>query len=607
MCGIIGLAGRSNCADTLLSGLSRLEYRGYDSAGIAVLGADGIIVTRRAVGKVAGLARQVDPAVTGDTGIAHTRWATHGGATEANAHPHRAGRVCLVHNGIIENESALRQEVLADGRSLKSETDSEVVAHLVDMALARHDDPRKAVESVVRRLTGAFALAIMIDGFPRQIFGARRGAPLLAGYSETEGVLLSDPVAIDLSGHQIVALEDGDTVMVEPGRMTIVDTNGNVCLNRKEVKADYASQQADRGHYRHFMQKEIHEQPEVIGRTLSRYVDVPNGQPVLPVGCNFADMDRLIIVACGTAAFAGRVAEYWFERYAGLPVKVDVASEFRYRKNAFMKGDAALFISQSGETADTLEAMRLCKAAGLKTLALVNVEHSTIAREADIVLPTLAGPEIGVASTKAFICQLVALAAMSVGAGIDRGKLDEANAAQLISELNAAPRHVADTLALQAEIEDIAHNISRGSMVIYIGRNAYFPLALEGALKLKEISYMFAEGYAGGELKHGPIALIDEDVSVIALVPDDEMLEKNRSSIRQVASRGAHVIVVADPGSAPKLSNEAEVLITAPATGTILTLLAQTVVVQLIAYHVALIKGTDVDQPRNLAKSVTVE
>ncbi|WP_417481988.1 glutamine--fructose-6-phosphate transaminase (isomerizing) [Maricaulis sp.] len=606
MCGIVGIAGSQRAQSILIEGLRRLEYRGYDSAGIAIQSGDQGIRRNRAAGKVSALEAILPADLIGATGIAHTRWATHGAPTEANAHPHRAGRVCLVHNGIIENFKPLREALLAQGCTFASETDTEVVAHMLDRALAGGESPRQALASVLARLEGAFALAAIIEGEPDLLLGARRGAPLVAAVGETCGFLASDILAIAGEARSVVYLEEGDAVLVRPGSLEIFQADGQT-VTRDLVPVPHSAILAEKGNYRHFMQKEIYEQPEVVGHTLSAYLDPVAGEIRPRDGVDFAAASRLLIVGCGTASYAGQIAEYWFEALSGLPVEVDIASEFRYRKPAFMPNDMALFISQSGETADTLEAMRMCKAAGLKTVVLVNSPLSTMAREADIVAPTMAGPEIGVASTKAFTCQLASLAALAVLAGVQRGRIDAADQASHVSRLMGVPGLMAQALRIEDQINHLAGELAQASIVLYLGRNEFFPMALEGALKLKEISYIHAEGYAAGELKHGPIALIEDDVAVIVIAPYDELFIKTRSSIQEVRARGARVIAITDPRGAAELEGEASSIITLPRAEGLAAPLVAAVAVQLLAYYVAVHKGTDVDQPRNLAKSVTVE
>ncbi|WP_203293866.1 glutamine--fructose-6-phosphate transaminase (isomerizing) [Maricaulis parjimensis] len=607
MCGIVAGTGVKNVQTLLLEGLKRLEYRGYDSAGIALQGQDGRVHRWRAPGKVVGLEALLDPKIAGSTGIAHTRWATHGVPNEANAHPHQAGRVTLVHNGIIENFKTLRAELVAAGRTFSSHTDTEVVAALFDHLIQSGRPLREAWLATLSRLDGAFALAAMVEGEPGVVFGARRGAPLVAASGAGAGFLASDIMAISGKAESVVYLDEGDIVFVRPDNIEIVSATGKP-VERQLVAAPRSITMAEKGNHRHFMQKEIYEQPEVVGRTLAAYIDTEDGKVSARNGVDFAQINRLLIVGCGTASYAGQVAEYWFEKLAGLPVKVDIASEFRYRDPAFLTGDAALFISQSGETADTLEALRLCKKAGLQTIALVNSPHSSMAREADVVVPTLAGPEIGVASTKAFTCQLTALAALAVQAGVQRGQLDDAAEESRVADLMALPGLMNSALATESKIDSLASELAHASIVLYLGRNELFPMALEGALKLKEISYIHAEGYAAGELKHGPIALIEDGVDVVVIAPHDALFSKTRSSIQEVRARGANVIAITDEVGARELEGEVNTVLSLPAVNGAMTApIISAVAVQLLAYYIAVHKGTDVDQPRNLAKSVTVE
>ena len=606
MCGIVAVTGHERAEAVLLEGLRRLEYRGYDSSGVAVLDAAGAVRRARAPGKLAALEATLNPDIAGTAGVAHTRWATHGATTEANAHPHKAGRVYLVHNGIIENFKALRAEIAATGRTLTSETDSETVAHLLDIALEAGASPTEALLGVLDRLEGAFALAAVIAGEPGLLLGARRGPPLIAARGGASGFLASDVLALTGEAADVVYLDDGDAVIVTPTSITVFDADKQPA-ERPAAPAPTSAALAEKGNRRHFMEKEIHEQPEVVAHTLSAYLDALTSLPRANEAIDFSKTTRLTIVGCGTAAYAGMISEYWFERHAGLPTEVDIASEFRYRDPAFLDGEKALFISQSGETADTLEAMRLCRKAGLETIALVNTAHSTMAREAGAVAPTLAGTEIGVASTKAFTCQLAGLAALSILAGLQRGRLSEDEARPLVDDLMRAPKLMSQALALEPTIEALAKELARSRIVLYLGRNQFYPIALEGALKLKEISYIYAEGHAAGELKHGPIALIEEGVDVIVAAPHDALFAKTRSSIEQVKSRGAKVIAITDPAGATALKEDAAELVVLPEAGALSAPLVSAVAIQLLAYHVAVHKGTDVDQPRNLAKSVTVE
>ena len=606
MCGIVAVAGHSQAASILLEGLKRLEYRGYDSAGVALMSSDGSSRRARAAGKVSSLLEVMPADIDGATGVAHTRWATHGIPSKANAHPHRAGRVSLVHNGIIENYKSLRLELQENGKSFSSQTDTEVVAHLFDLNCEKMSDPIAAWLETLSRLDGAFALAAMVDGYPDMIFGARRGAPLIAAQGNGSGFLASDVMAITGEAEAIVYLEEGDAAVVRPNGITVYGAGGELVV-RRAVPAVNSAVLAEKGNHRHFMQKEIYEQPEVVGRTLSAYADAVSERLRPRDEIAFETMSRLMIIGCGTASYAGQVSEYWFETLAKLPVEVDIASEFRYRQPAFLEHDAALFISQSGETADTLEALRMCKAAGVRTIALVNTEHSTMAREADIVVPTLAGPEIGVASTKAFTCQLTALASLAVLAGGQRGHLDLNQERERVAELMSVPGLMNAALQIEDQINTLANDLSHASIVLYLGRNEFYPLALEGALKLKEISYIHAEGYAAGELKHGPIALIEDDVAVVVIAPRDALFSKTLSSIQEVKARGARVIAITDRAGAEELRGEVSSIVQLPQATGLAAPIVSAVAVQLLAYYVAVHKGTDVDQPRNLAKSVTVE
>ncbi len=608
MCGIVGILGKEPVAGLLVDALKRLEYRGYDSAGVATLDG-GRLVRCRAAGKLRNLQDKLERApIAGLAGIGHTRWATHGAATESNAHPHSAPGVSVVHNGIIENYLELREDLLRGGARLSSDTDTEVVAHLVSRELAGGAAPREAVERTLPRLKGAFALAFLFEDNPDLLIGARRGSPLAVGYGEGEMYLGSDAIALSPFTDRIAYLEEGDWVVLNRAGCAIFDAD-NRPVERPVIASQAVSLTIDKGNYRHFMAKEIHEQPEVIGHTLSRYLDLAGMKPVFADGMSvdFAGLDRLIVSACGTAYYAGLVAKYWFERIARLPVDIDVASEFRYRETPIRANDMALFISQSGETADTLAGLRYCKAQGIRVAAVVNVPESTIAREADLVFPTIAGREIGVASTKAFTCQLAVLASLAIHAGRQRGHLSEDEAAALVRALAEAPGSVNRALALEAEIEALAQPLSRARDVLYLGRGSSFPLAMEGALKLKEISYIHAEGYPAGELKHGPIALIDEDVPVVVIAPFDAVFEKTVSNMEEVAARGGKVILITDEKGAAACGAPTWKTVVVPDVPEFVAPIVFALPVQLLAYHTAVFMGTDVDQPRNLAKSVTVE
>ena len=609
MCGIVGIAGGEDAAPVILEALRRLEYRGYDSAGISTL-SGGHIERRRAAGKLGNLAAvlKADP-LAGRTGIGHTRWATHGAPTESNAHPHATTRVALVHNGIIENFRELRDELAAKGHRFDSETDTEVAVHLVTDYLEKgHDAPHAAI-AAVRRLTGAYALAMIFEGEESLVIGARKGSPLAVGYGAHESYLGSDAFALAPFTNRICYLEDGDVAVLRGPEVSIFDAEGRPA-NREIRVVSGAEGLVDKGGFRHFMAKEIHEQPEVIAHTLAHYLDPGDLRVALAdarVSAALARAGRLTISACGTAFYAGLVAKTWFEQLARVGVDVDVASELRYREPVYAKDGCALFISQSGETADTLAALRHAKANGQTTLAIVNVPESSIAREADIVLPIFAGPEIGVASTKAFTCQLCVLAALAIAAGRARNVLGADTERRLCKALLETPRHIVEFLKQEPAVAALGAAIADASDVLYLGRGLSYPLALEGALKLKEISYIHAEGYAAGEMKHGPIALIDESVPVIVLAPFDALFEKTVSNMQEVMARGGRVVMISDKEGLRKGGGDVWAKILLPTVDPLLTPLVSAVPVQLLAYHTAVAKGTDVDQPRNLAKSVTVE
>jgi glucosamine--fructose-6-phosphate aminotransferase (isomerizing) len=604
MCGIIGIVGVEPVAPRLIESLKRLEYRGYDSAGVAVM-AGGVAERRRAKGKIRALEQALaDAPLTGTVGIGHTRWATHGAPSERNAHPHRAGRVTLVHNGIIENWAELRAELEADGRRFESETDTEVIAQLIDRELERGKAPLEAFKAALDRLTGAYALAVLIDGEDALVLGARRGSPLVVGRGSGEMFLGSDALAVGPFTNHVTYLDEGDYVAIDHDGARIFDAEGRPA-KRPTRLVPAAAALVEKGNYRHFMEKEIHDQPEACQHTLSAYIDPASGRVQAP-GLDFAKFERLQIVACGTASYAGEIGRYLFERLAGLPTMVEVSSEFRYREPALGPDALALAVSQSGETADTLAALRWCKARGLTTAALVNVHESTMAREADVLLPTNAGPEIGVASTKAFTAQVAALLALAVAAARQRGRIDEAEAARLAGLLLETPRLIAESIAVEEAVRVIAAEIAKARDVLYFGRGPMYPLALEGALKLKEISYIHAEGYAAGELKHGPIALVDEATPVIVIAPTDALFEKTLSNMSEVAARGGRIILITDAAGAAHAPAGVQTL-TAPDCDPLIAPLVFAAPIQLLAYHVAVQKGADVDQPRNLAKSVTVE
>ncbi|MGY0573897.1 glutamine--fructose-6-phosphate transaminase (isomerizing) [Bradyrhizobium sp. RDM12] len=608
MCGIVGILGREPVAEQLVDSLKRLEYRGYDSAGVATLEGQHL-ERRRAEGKLKNLERRLEAEpLKGTTGIGHTRWATHGKPTVNNAHPHATERVAVVHNGIIENFRELREELEKKGTVFHTETDTEIVLHLVDDLLTRGSKPVEAVKLTLARLRGAFALGFIFAGDDDLMIGARNGPPLAIGYGDGEMYLGSDAIALGPFTDTISYLEDGDWVVLTHKSAAIFDKDGHA-VERDKIKHAASTSLVDKANYRHFMAKEIHEQPEVVGHTLARYIDMATERVSLPVKLpfDFKDIQRINITACGTASYAGIVAKYWFERFARLPVEVDVASEFRYREAPLRKGDLAIFISQSGETADTLAALRYAKAEGAHTIAVVNVPTSTIARESETVLQTLAGPEIGVASTKAFTCQLMVLANLAIAAGKGRGEVSAEDETKLVHGLVEIPRLMSDALTAEIQIEKLAHRIAKSRDVLYLGRGTSYPLALEGALKLKEISYIHAEGYAAGELKHGPIALIDETMPVVVIAPYDRVFEKTVSNMQEVAARGGNIILMTDAKGAAEATVDSLVTIVMPDMASAFTPMVYAVPVQLLAYHTAVVMGTDVDQPRNLAKSVTVE
>ncbi len=607
MCGIIGILGSTPVAPRLVESLKRLEYRGYDSAGVATL-EHGQIARRRAPGKLANLEKELAASpLAGVSGIGHTRWATHGAPTTANAHPHATAKVAIVHNGIIENFRALREELARAGHVFASETDSEVIAHLITEGLDKGQSPEHAAIAAVRRLEGAFGIACLFAGEDDVLIGARKGSPLAVGLGDGEMFLGSDAIAVSPFTTRVMFLEEGDIAILSRTTAKILDADGQVVTRQVHVFSGAAAA-VEKGNHRHFMQKEIYEQSETTGRTITRYVNAFEERVEMPDldGVDLA-ADSAIMIGCGTAHYAGRVAEYWLEQIAGIAVETDIASEFRYRKPAFGKKSFGVFVSQSGETADTLAALRYCKEQGVKTLAVVNVPESTIWREADARLPTLAGPEIGVASTKAFTAQLSALAALTIAVGRARGTLSSQEEGRLVHALMECPRLIADALGSEDDIEVIAQDLAQARDVLYLGRGVHYPLALEGALKLKEISYIHAEGYAAGELKHGPIALIDEGTPVVVVAPHDALFEKTLSNMQEVAARGAKLILITDPAGAAAASDIAKHIILAPACDPFVAPLVYSVPIQLLAYLTAVHKGTDVDQPRNLAKSVTVE
>jgi glucosamine--fructose-6-phosphate aminotransferase (isomerizing) len=607
MCGIVGILGTGPVAGQIVDALKRLEYRGYDSAGIATLEA-GRLTRRRAEGKLRNLETRLTQApLSGAIGIGHTRWATHGKPNEANAHPHASEKLAVVHNGIIENFKSLREELSARGHKFETETDSEVAAFLVTDELAGGKSPIQAVAAALPRMRGAYALAYLFDGEDNLLIGARQGAPLAVGYGDGEMYLGSDALALAPFTDLVSYLEEGDWVVLTREGALFHDAAGKV-VTRRKVRSHAGSLLIEKGNYRHFMAKEIHEQPEVVGHTLAHYIDMgeqrvrPFAWPVDP-----AQLSRITICACGTAYMAGLIGKYWIERFARLPVEIDVASEYRYREAPVDPSGVTIVISQSGETADTLASLRYAKEGGSKIVGIVNVPTSSISRLADSLAPTLAGPEIGVASTKAFTCQLAVMAAIAISLGQARGTLDEASAAALVGELIAVPGLLAQALKLEPAVEAIAHSLAKARDVLYLGRGPAYPLALEGALKLKELSYIHAEGYAAGELKHGPIALIDEAMPVIVIAPRDPVFPKTVSNMQEVAARGGRIILIGDKTAADEASVGLAHFLAMPEMGHEFAPIVYAAIVQMIAYHTAVIMGKDADQPRNLAKSVTVE
>ena len=607
MCGIVGIVGTSDVAQRLFDGLKRLEYRGYDSAGICTID-QGQLVRRRAEGKLDNLARELaaDP-LHGSTGIAHTRWATHGAPTVGNAHPHIVGPVALVHNGIIENFKPLRDELIAEGRTFESETDTEVVGHLVAREVERGASPQDAVAAVLPRLTGAFAIAFLFRDHPELIIGARMGAPLTVGYGENENYLGSDALAVAPWTQRIAYLEEGDWAVVRREGIEIFDRE-NRPVEREIVESGASSAPVEKGNYAHYMQKEIFEQPIVVAQTLQTYVRPFEGEVALPVSAaDLGSIERVAIVACGTSFYVAMIGKYWIERFAGIRVEVDVASEFRYRDPVLLPNTLGIVISQSGETADTLAALRHMKEKGVRTAGIINVPTSSMAREVDLLLPTHAGPEVGVASTKAFTCQLAVMAALSAYIARVKGRLSPDEERDIVGHLQEAPAALNAALGHDDDIAAMAHLIAPARDVLYLGRGPDYPMAMEGALKLKEISYIHAEGYAAGEMKHGPIALIDDNVPVIVLAPSGPLFEKTVSNMQEVRARGGKIVLISDAEGIAEAGEGAMATIEMPHVHPLIAPLVYAVPVQLLAYHVAVLKGTDVDQPRNLAKSVTVE
>jgi glucosamine--fructose-6-phosphate aminotransferase (isomerizing) len=609
MCGIIGIIGHSDVAPLLVDGLKRLEYRGYDSAGVATL-VNGRIERRRAEGKLVNLERRIaEQPLKGTIGIGHTRWATHGGPTETNAHPHATDRVAVVHNGIIENYLDLKQELVAEGHVFETETDTEVIVHLVTSHLGRGLGPVEAAAATLKRLEGAFSLALIFAGEHDLMIGARRGTPLAVGYGNGNGemYLASDAFALAPLTNRLSYLEDGDWAVVTRSGVRIFDEQDRE-VERKISISSISGALIGKGEHRHFMLKEIFEQPQVIGDTLNAFANAATGEIRLPdLGFDLAEVPRITIVACGTAYYAGMVAKYWFEQVARVPVDLDIASEFRYREAPLVRGGLAVVVSQSGETLDTLEALRYCRRQGQRVLSVVNVPESTIARESDAVLYTLAGPEIGVASTKAFTTQLTVLACLVVAVARARGAISGGREAELAAALREVPARVVEVLHHDDRLRALAHELAEARDALYLGRGTGYPIALEGALKLKEISYIHAEGYAAGEMKHGPIALIDESVPVICVAPSDVLFEKTVSNLQEAAARGGRVLLLSDARGLARFGGKVRWSVELPAVDPFVAPILYAIPMQLLAYHTAVAKGTDVDQPRNLAKSVTVE
>ncbi|MGH1350200.1 MAG: glutamine--fructose-6-phosphate transaminase (isomerizing) [Methyloligellaceae bacterium] len=606
MCGIVGILGQEPVAPLLVDALKRLEYRGYDSAGISTQ-ENGELVRLRAEGKLRNLEQRLSASsLEGKMGIGHTRWATHGAPTERNAHPHMTEKVALVHNGIIENYASLKEELTAGGIEFQTDTDTETIAHLLTGCLEKGSSPKEAVAEVLKKLEGAFALAIIFKGHDDLMIAARQGCPLAIGHGNREMYIGSDAIALAPFTDNITYLEDGDWAVLTRTSLEIIDAEGN-SVTRKMQKSSVTAMMVDKGNHRHFMSKEIHEQPEVIGHTLANYLDMANKKVKMPdFPFDLKSLDRITISACGTAYYAGLVSKYWFERWARVSVEIDVASEFRYREAPLPVNGLSIFISQSGETADTLASLRYCRQNEQSILSVVNVQESSIARESDMILPILAGPEIGVASTKAFTCQLAVLACLAIAIGKARGTISDELEQELVEALIEVPRHITSVLKQEKDYEKLSHRLSKARDVLYLGRGINYPLALEGALKLKEISYIHAEGYAAGELKHGPIALIDENVPVVVVAPKDELFDKTISNMQEVAARDGKIVLLTDIAR-EDIDCELLSIIRLPTMHAFTNPLVYAVPVQLLAYYTAIFMGTDVDQPRNLAKSVTVE
>ena len=606
MCGIIGIVGAASVQERLIESLKRLEYRGYDSAGIAGVEA-GLVVRRRAAGKIRALEEVLaESPINATVGIGHTRWATHGAPTERNAHPHTAGRVTLVHNGIIENYAEIRERLKKAGRTFESDTDTEVIAALLDHELTAGKSPTEALKATLDQLVGAYALGVLVEGHDTLVMGARRGSPLVVGYGDGEMFIGSDALAVGPFTNRVCYLDEGDFVAIDHTSAQIFDHAGRP-VERTVRTVPTSAALVEKGNYRHFMEKEIHDQPEGCQHTIAAYVDTLTARTSVPGGIDFAKLERIQIVACGTAYIAGLMGKYLIEQLADLPVDVEIASEFRYRQPALRSDALVVAVSQSGETADTLAALRYCMARGMKSAAIVNAQESTMAREVDVVWPIHCGPEIGVASTKAFTAQVAVLTALAVAAARARGRIDEAEEQRLVRLLLEAPRLLAESIELEEAVKTVALEVSKARDVLYLGRGPMYPLALEGALKLKEISYIHAEGYAAGELKHGPIALVDEQTPIVILAPFDSYFEKSASNMSEVMARGGQVVFITDPEGQKHAPSGARVVVTAPRCDPLIAPLVYAPPIQLLAYHVAVLKGADVDQPRYLAKSVTVE
>ena len=607
MCGIVGILGNHEASPILLDALKRLEYRGYDSSGIATIN-DGVLERRREIGKLVNLAdKLVHKPLKGKIGIGHTRWATHGGPTVANAHPQKTGKVAVVHNGIIENFKKLRDELISDGAVFQSETDTETVAQLCMSFISNGDKPAIAAKKTLDRLEGAYALCFLFHDNDNLLIAARKGSPLAIGHGNGEMFVGSDAIALAPMTNQVTYLEEGDLALITRESLEIFDIDGRA-IERNRQTLDLNAQNVAKGNHKHFMAKEIAEQPSVLADAIQQNLNSARNKLEIPsLALDFRSINRITLVACGTAFLACNVAKYWFEKIARISIDLDVASEFRYREPPVEKNNLAIVVSQSGETADTLAALRYCNKNGMKTLGIVNVDESTISREASLALQIHAGPEIGVASTKAFTCQLTTLYFLAIKAAKDKGSINSKQEAKLIKSILQLPSMIVDALSLEAEIKQTAQDLSKASNAIFLGRGAMYPLASEGALKLKEISYIHAEGYASGELKHGPIALVDENMPVVVLAPRDELFEKTVSNMHEVMARGGKVLLITDAEGADEAQEGTWKTIIMPNIPNDLAPILYSIPVQLLAYHTAVYKGTDVDQPRNLAKSVTVE